>query len=500
MPEYLRAYALVLIISSLGFVFARRLTANIIPAQQFKNWRNSWLIINSAAFLGMNYWLFAIFTFIYVAYKRIKEVNPIAFYVFILFAVPPIPQNIPGFGLVNYLFEIHYLRILSLAILLPLFLRLITAKRTLRFGAVKTDLFFLFYLLVCIGLEFRDTTGTDAMRRSVLFLMDWLLPYYVISRYVTNIDQIKSILFAFIIACIPIALIGVFEAGKHWLLYSSVETALNVSWGYGGYLGRNSAIRAIATFGHPIMFGYCMLVALGIYLYIKDFINNKTLKRIGLIIILLGLVAPLSRGPWVGAAVMYTAYLLMSKNGIASLIKFGFGGLIAFAIATQLPNGEKLINLIPFVGKTEQFNVEYREKLIDVSLLVVAKYPFFGKVNFREEPEMKQMVQGEGIIDIVNTYISVMLSSGYVGLFSFLGIFISAIIFAHSKMKKIRAIDADLYSLGKSLISILIGIMVTITTVGDGLIVAYIYYLIIALLVAYSMILSNVLKIKSTAN
>lgn len=494
MPEYLRAYALVLIISSIGFIFAKKMTANNVSVTQFKSWRNSWLIINSAAFLGMSYWLFAIFTFVYVSFKRIKEVNPIAFYVFILFAVPPIPQYIPGFGLINYLFEIHYLRILSLAILLPLFLKLITSKNSLRFGAVKTDLFFIFYLLVCVGLEFRDTTGTDAMRRCVLFLIDWLLPYYVISRYVKTTEQIKSILFAFTIACIPIALIGVFEATKHWLLYSSVESALDVSWGYGGYLGRDSAIRAIATFGHPIMFGYSMVVALGIYLYIKDFISNKTLKRVGLIIILLGLIAPLSRGPWVGAVVMYTSYLLMSKNGITSLIKFGFGGMIAFAIATQLPNGEKLINLIPFVGKTEQFNVEYREKLIDVSLLVVAKYPFFGKVNYRDEPEMKQMVQGEGIIDIVNTYISVILSSGYVGLFSFLGIFISTIIFAYLKMKKIRNTNTDLYNLGKSLISILIGIMVTITTVGDGLIVAYIYYLIIALLVAYSMIISDSLK------
>jgi O-antigen ligase len=485
MPEYLRAYIVVVFVSSVAFFLAKKLSADFITTTQFKKWKNSWLIITSLAFLSFNFWVFSALTFLFVAIKRLREHNPIAFYIVILFAVPPISQNIPGFGLISYLINIDYLKIVSLAILLPIAIQLMSSKGTLKLGAVKTDTFLIVFVLVNVGLQFRDTTATDALRQSVVILIQNFLPYYVISRSLKSIEDIKQILVAFMIASIPAAFVGIFEFAKHWLLYNTLEAALHVHWGYGGYLGRDGGLRAIASLGHPIIFGYFMTVALGVYLYLKDKIKSNFYRKLGLGIILLGLIAPLSRGPWVGAAVMYGVYLLLGKNGIANAIKFGVAGIFSFAMATQLPGGEKLINLIPFIGKTEQFNVEYREKLIDVSLLVVAKYPFFGKVEFRKEPEMKQMVQGEGIIDIVNTYISVMLSSGYVGLFSFLGIFISCLILTYSTARKIRTTNEDAYQLGRMLISTIIGIMIIITTVGDQLSVSYIYFMLIGSSVAY---------------
>jgi hypothetical protein len=486
MPEFIRAYLFIIIIAAIGFFLLKKITRDHISLAQFKSWRNGWFFINTVAFLGINYWIFAILTFSYVAIKRLKEVNPIAFYVAILFAVPPIHQNIPGFGLMNYLFQITYLRLLSMAIIIPLFIKLITSNKSLKFGSVKTDIFVLLYVCIMIGLQFRDTTFTDAIRQSLIIFIDWFAPYYVISRYVKTVEHIKLIFFAFLFASIPVALIGIFESIKHWLLYSTMESALGISWGYGGYLGRSGSLRASSSFGHPIVFGYCMAVALGIYLYLKDHILIKAHKRIALGIILLGLIAPMSRGPWVGALAVYLTYMLFSKNGVQNIVKFSFVSIFAFSIATQLPSGEKLINLIPFVGKTEQFNVDYRQKLIDVSFLVVAKHPFFGKVNFREEPEMKQMVQGQGIIDIVNSYVSVMLSSGYIGLFSFLGIFISTLILTLNTMRKVKNYSFDLYNIGKSLLASLIGIMTIIMTVGEILAVPYVFILIIGISVAYT--------------
>lgn len=485
MPEYLRAYIVIFVLSSVSFFFAKKLSADLISSTQFKKWRNSWLILTSMAFLSFNYWIFCSLAFFYVSVKRLRENYPVAFYVLILFAVPPISQEIPGFGLMNYFINVDYMILISVAILLPIAIQLISSNKTLKFGAVKTDLFVLIFVLVNIGLQFRDTTLTDAVRQSVMIIIEKFLPYYVISRSLNSMDDIKKLLVAFVIASVPAAFVGMFESVRHWLLYSSVQTALGVHWSYGGYLGRDGGLRAIASLGHPIVFGYFMTVALGIYLYLMRHIKSNLYRKLGLYIILAGLIAPLSRGPWVGAAAMFSVYLLLGKNGIANAVKFGVACLFAFAIATQLPGGQKLINLIPFVGKTEQGNIEYRERLIEVSKLVIAKYPFFGNVQFRQEPEMQQLIQGQGIIDIVNTYVAVALSSGYVGLCSFVGIFISCLMLTYSSAKKIKTTNDDAFQLGRTLIATIIGVMTIITTVGSVLAVSYFYYTLIAISVAY---------------
>lgn len=43
---------------------------------------------------------------------------------------------------------------------------------------------------------------------------------------------------------------------------------------------------------------------------------------------------------------------------------------------------------------------------MDNSWIVIQRNPLFGSFDFRNTPEMQSMIQGEGIIDIVNTYIN----------------------------------------------------------------------------------------------
>lgn len=405
--------------------------------------------------------------------------------------MPPISQYIPGMGLVNYIFVIDYLRILTLAILLPVFLGLISSTKTLKLFSAKTDFFVVFHILILCGLQFRETTITDSIRQSLIYFIDYFVVYFVISRYIKTAEQLKLVFYAFLFAAIPAALIGGFEAIKHWLVYSSLESALHVSWNYGGYLARDSSLRALSSFGHSIIFGYCMVIVFGFYLYMQTQIKNTKYKKIGFIILAIGMIAPISRGPWVGAVALLGIFLLLGKNGIANAIKFISALLFAFVLATQLPGGEKLVNLIPFVGKTDAGNVEYREKLIDVSLLVVARNPWFGKINFAEEPEMKQMVQGEGIIDVVNSYIATLLQSGYFGLFTFIGIFISAILITFKAFKKVRSQNIELANIGRTLLAGTVSSAIMIATVSNQLIIPYMYFITAGMCIAYSQIVKK---------
>lgn len=500
MPTNLKAYIAILFISTIAFYFAKKITVPLVSLSQFKSWRNSWLIMTSIAFLSFNYWLFIALAFLYVAVKVSKEPNPAALYLALLCAVPPIPAKIPGFGIINYLIEINYPILLSIVFLLFVYFKAKTAYPKLKFGKVNTDIFIMLFILLNAVLYFRDTTVTDTLRQTTRLFLTIFLPYYFLSRYVQTIAQFKAVFSAFIIVCIPAALIGIFEKLKGWLLYSALAPTLGADWGFGGYLLRDSSLRATSAFGHSIAFGYVMTVALGVYLCLQTYINNKLYRNIGYAILGAGLLSALARGPWVGAAIMICTFLYLGRNAISNLFRLGMLSLVFFAILLTLPVGKKIINLLPFIGNVDQFNVDYRQQLIDTSIIVIARTPWFGNKNFDQAPEMQSMYQGEQIIDIVNQYINVLLNSGYVGLSLFLMIFLSAMIMPYRAMKKIKSKNNELHILGRSLIAIMMAIMVMITAVGDVLIVPYIYYIFIGLCIAYAQMVKRELLILNSDN
>ena len=486
MPEYIKAYVVILTIATFAFHFAKKITSPIVSYSEFKEWRNSWLIITSFAFLGINFWIFLAATFVYVYIKAKKSANSIALYLAILTTVPPITGSLPGFGVVNYLLQIDYPMLLSLCLLLTVYFNLKSNSETLKFNKVKTDFFVVAFIVVNIGLSLLDTTFTDTLRQCAILFMTTFLPYYVVSRRLQNTQHLRAALFAYVVTSFPLALIGVFEAGKGWLLYNSVEAALKQYWVYGGYLLRGEGLRASSSFGHSIMFGYSMVVAFGFYLLLQGYIKSKFFKLAGLGIIVLGMISALARGPWVGAMVLICIFLYLGKNGVSNIVKLGMISVMSLALVSVTPIGDKVINLLPFIGKTDKGNIDYREQLIEASISVVAKSPLFGNKNFEKEPEMQKMYQGEQIIDIVNQYLNVLLNSGVVGLILFLGIFVSALISANNAMKRVRLKNKELYDIGRTLVATLIAIMFMITAVADQLVIPYLYYSCVGLCIAYA--------------
>jgi hypothetical protein len=84
------------------------------------------------------------------------------------------------------------------------------------------------------------------------------------------------------------------------------------------------------------------------------------------------------------------------------------------------PYQDRVIGLIPFVGDTDSANVDYRQRLFDTSLVVIKQNPWFGGGDYIGQLGDLGMVQGEGIVDLVNTYLAVALSQGLIGLALFL--------------------------------------------------------------------------------
>ena len=148
--------------------------------------------------------------------------------------------------------------------------------------------------------------------------------------------------------------------------------------------------------------------------------------------------------------------------------------------------GQQIINLLPFVGSQEQDNVEYRADLLSVSLVVIERNLLFGASDFMSAPELEVMRQGEGIIDIVNSYLGVTLHAGVVGLSLFVGMFLGALMKLRRGMRWARQLnDADGLLLGRALLASVVSVMFIIFTVSGITAVPTIYFSLVGISCAY---------------
>ena len=482
MPEHLRALIVILILASVGFKVARKLFQQQISDKEFSTWRNAWFVTTVIAFLSGNFWIYVATTTLFFHFITKRNNNRIAIFFILLFVIPPVGQAILGMGLINYLVTIDQLRFMSIIMLMPVALKL-ARNNNFSFPKVSTDLCVLLYVLILVSLELRDTTFTDAMRQSFYAYTDILLPYYVMSRGVKNIDQLKTIAIAVVSIAIVIALIAMFEYSKGWLLYRSVIGILGNYTANDQVLSRAGSIRSVASLLQPIVLGYFMCIALGAYLFISTYINNKNLKRFGFLILALGLYAPVSRGPWVGATLMILVFLGLGPSAFKRLSAVFFCIILLLPTLTIIPGGEKFLNLIPFIGETEKSTITYRQELYKSSMIVIERNPIFGSKNYIFEPEM-QSLKVNGIIDIVNTFIQVALETGCVGLCFFVLSFVLAIKLALGQMRQVRDKNSEYHILLRAMTSTLVGIIATIATVSSIGAVPILYWTMLGLTVA----------------
>jgi O-antigen ligase len=149
-----------------------------------------------------------------------------------------------------------------------------------------------------------------------------------------------------------------------------------------------------------------------------------------------------------------------------------------------MPGGTRWIDFLPFVGTVETGSVDYRKQLFEQSLVVIQHNPLFGDADYRQAPELLQLIQGEHIIDFVNTYLEIALSSGLVGLSLFLGIFASILARLRRLLKFHAVRDADFDTYVRASIATLIAILVTIATAANIDFIPYVYWSFAGLTVA----------------
>jgi hypothetical protein len=499
MTSQIVALIYIYFLSSATFLYLNFASNSFTFKKDYYIWVFSWLCVVTLAFLTHDFMLFSFVTALLLLVTSNIVKNKLALYCVLMIAIPPFAAKVSVF------FSTSLTRELALLILLPIFIG--SGKASFyaerpnlpKFGKLAVDHFIVLFLILKSALYYRGLsqridplTTTEFIRQSIYVFLEFFLPYYVASRYIKDFEALKKVLFALMVAGMVAGCIAIFELGRSWLLYGELHKFLQISdWGQSIYIGRSNAIRATSSLEHPLVLGFIMLITIGIYLFISRFYTSKLLFLGGLLILVGGIVAPLSRGPWMGAFLMLTIFFGMGHNKGKNFTYFILAIIGIIIVLSQTSYSEKIIDLIPFLGKEDKFNVDYRSQLIEQSWLVIQQYPLFGLFDPTLEPEMQKLIQGQGIIDLVNYYLELTLINGIVGFILFFSACMTLLFKLFIHLKSFTDKASYEYICGKSLFATFVGVLLSISTTSGLSLINTTLYLFFGIIVSYMRVTKN---------
>ncbi len=492
MPDKFKALIVIVGITLLVLSLARPIAIRFMAAEDFARRRNIWLCLVLSAFLISNYWLYVLVATIVMGYGVKRDPNPAALYMFLLLAMPPFGDEIPTLGMINQVFALDHLRLVSLVILLPTFLQLprVGGAGSVPSGAqpdqprfAAPDMLIVLFCALQLALWLPYDSPTATIRRAILFFIDVLLPYFVLSRACRHRESLRETMAAFVLVAIVLSCMGVFESARSWLLFAGVEETWGTTLVITGFLRRGDTLRATVTGGHSIVLGFALMIAFGLWLSLRTKVAAAGWRSLGLLGLVAGLAATFARGPWVGTMLTLLCFQGLQPKGVSRMAKTLVALATLAGIVLVSPWGPGFIDRLPFIGSDPGGSVGYRQRLAALSWLLITQNPLLGTLNFMQY--MEELRQGEGIIDLVNAYVGFALAFGMVGLGLFVGLFATIGFRCLSIVRRSRNSDPDLSAMGASLLACMAGVLVTLATCSMYLSVSTLTWAIAGLGAAY---------------
>lgn len=487
MPEHLRALTVIIALAIITFFIVFRAFSPCFDETELRRRAFVWLSLTAVTFLAYNPWVYVVGSLLVLWLALQREHNIFALYFTLLFATPQFDVQIPGFGLVNYVADLNHVRLLALTLLLPACLHLRRQPGVLPLGSLWADRLLLAYVVFTVLMHLRgnSATATSTMRVGIYAFLSVLLPYYVASRGPRTMQGLREAMGGFVVATMLLSTIGFFEYLQGWLLYTPLTRLMGGNLiSTGNYLLRDGLLRASASTGQAIALGFMVMVGLGFHLYIRHFLPAGRWRNTVFCLLIIGLLAPLSRGPWIGAMVLIVAYVGLGVNPVKGLGRLAICGSVIVAGMLLLPFGQRLINMLPYIGTVDAGNVDYRERLFENSMRVIDRNYYFGSVDYLDAPELKAVQLAPGVVDIVNSYIGITLEFGIVGLCLFVAFFVCVLGSLLQVRLKSGSLAPEQRELSRTLIAVLLAILVTIVTVSSISMIPIVYFAVAGLAVA----------------
>ena len=262
----------------------------------------------------------------------------------------------------------------------------------------------------------REGSATNAMREFSNYLFSYILPYYVVSRSVQGPEQAKAIMLALAGSAVVLSTLAIYETWRSWPIYRGIYAHYGIDFGRGANIKlRGGLMRSAGPYTEPLSLAFAMTIGFVALLSIRQQLQRRWHYVLLCAVVIGGLIAPQGRGAWIGALCALFAIDLYRRNYRRLTIKavlVGIAGIVALAVAAV--NNRMAIML----GLTAegQGTLDYREQLLTRGIEEFWKNPIFGDAIGDVLNNMRDLIQGEGIVDLVNGYLHIALISGAVGL------------------------------------------------------------------------------------
>lgn len=224
----LKEMAVVLAFSFIVFALMKPVLAPFVDDADYSRRRNLWLLVSAAGFITPNFWVFVLLAAPLIFWKAKADRNPASLYFLLMFVIPSIPVPVPMIGMQS-LFSMDIFMLLSFVLMIPSLLRrrsgdaVENSKKWLfidflvaMYGVI---LAFFYVHAQTEGWGVYPSTLTESLRRAIVFAISVFFPYLVIRRTCSNQRAVTEMLAMFCLACVLLAVLGMFESSRHWLLY-----------------------------------------------------------------------------------------------------------------------------------------------------------------------------------------------------------------------------------------------------------------------------------------
>ena len=360
----------------------------------------------------------AIWSLILASMLRKDNSGRLAAYALLCCISPPMFVQIGHFGPLNDLLHLTPFRLFAIVLLIPEMLRLLgrrDAPKTpswLTLCDAATVIYALYWLIRHFGGGSVTALGREALGQA----LDSLIPYYVLTRALVATDVRHRFLAFLLLGATYQAMVGMAESLSRHLLYAQLQWLYGVGWGQSVGLMRGAWLRAEAAFPGPLMLSVLSMFAIGVWFALKRPVKDRAYL---LVVLTLtgGLLATYGRGPILAGLLLFASAWMLKRITAKRYLFVIVIGAIVVGAGWSAGIGDAVTTLLgsaPGADERADFNVRYRQELLTMSLALLKQSPWWGVPNFLEQ--LAVLKQGEGIIDLVNTYLVLALNSGAFGL------------------------------------------------------------------------------------
>ena len=357
-----------------------------------------------------------------VAFNSRSRATLAATYLLMLPMTPALGQEAAA-GAV-YLLPVSALAAMNLGALIGV---AITAKRR-AFVNPGYDIAVLLLIALFVFIDARGVSATSIVRFVIVSVVGFGGPYLLISRGIASRTDLDRALLSLGLAGFLAAVIAVFQTLRHWVLYQAFNEALHLSLGLQSF---TSYIRGgLLRTGGPLVDFSVAGVFFAAVLMMLPYLKSKfhTLWYWGVVaVILAGLFVTQSRGGWVGAALGLAVILIFRRRLWQAIALAAIAALLRFVLFLSLSDSSRLAETFGQTGDAA-FTADYRMNLLTRGLEQVGAHPVSGQPPRQLVASLSDLMQGQHIVDFVNSHLYVTMTTGVPGFILWLTIWLMPIV------------------------------------------------------------------------